>query len=370
MSPVSGMDPVTARDVAAKLDAQVSRLSKIVVTVDSQVVQIQRSWSGKKANDFVSWWRHQHRPALMRAQETIAGLAQSLRFNADDQERTSSSAGSGVAPATGTSAVALGGAIPPDVIDKLEPLLAALGPSTPLAALLLALLSGNLAIVPEALRAVAQDTLRKLQTNLRVFSKDGRIDGGEVIFMVGTVEMGLAAGIKAIPGLNEQLKGYGDVLDKAGEAAHMEKFKQTDAMGDWQVFLERPDVFSFGDVVYSGTKLFGNTLQMVPEPTVQGLGDGWSKGPDAARQFGYDARVYYDDPSWDSASQMTKSGMRLGAAGIEMYPMAGEKLGAAADLLNAAPDIADRIETHQVSDIPGLINDGRDLVGAASTLSK
>ena len=359
-----GMDPDAVRGIATRLDAEAKRLGTIISTTDAKVRLIQQHWRGHSAQDFVGRWQHQFRPALLRAQESIAGLAQSARNNASAQDQTSAASGSSGSVAPSASGP-VSGLIPADVAKRLEPLIQELAKINPvLADFVRALLTGDFARVAPALRDAAQQTLLHLQNNMKLFNRDGHIDGFEALFMIGTVEMGIAAGIHAIPGLNSALHGYGDVIEKAGIASHDEMFKVADARDDVGDFAAHPSFDTLSNALYSTSHAFGNTLQMVPVPAVQDLGGAWIAGPDAARKFGYDARVYYDDPNPQNLTMVARDGVHLASTGISMTGFPEGKT--AVTVLDTTTDVIDRAQSHQLSDIPGLVNDGRTLVAAAA----
>ncbi len=107
MSQLMGMDADAVRNSATRLDGEAARLTSIIAAIDNNVGHAEQVWRGHDLEQFVGWWRTQHRPALLKAHESIAGLARSLVNNAVDQQRTSSSPGMGVAGA-GAAAVAAG----------------------------------------------------------------------------------------------------------------------------------------------------------------------------------------------------------------------------------------------------------------------
>ena len=359
-----GMDTDAVRKVASRLDAEAQRLSAVISTTDSKVRLIQQHWRGHNAQDFVGRWQHQYRPALLRAHESISGLAQSARNNASAQDQTSAGTGASgsVAPAAPAQPAGL---IPADVARRLEPLIQELAKVNPvLADFVRALLTGDFARVAPALRDAAQQTLLHLQNNMKVFGRDGHIDGLEALFMLGTIEMGVAAGIHAIPGLNSALNGYGDVIEKAGLASHDEMYKVADARDDVGDFAAHPTFDTLANALYSTSHAFGNTLQMVPVPVAQDLGGAWIAGPDAARKFGYDARVYYDDPTPQNLTMVARDGVHLTSTAVSMTGFPEGKT--AVTVLDTTTDVIDRAQSHQLNDIPGLINDGRTLVAAAA----
>ena len=89
-----GMDVDVVRDVASKLEIQAQRLTSAIAEIDVSVSQVQQTWVGHDAEDFIGWWRNQHRPALLQAEGAVSGLAQSARKNAADQDQTSGAVGS------------------------------------------------------------------------------------------------------------------------------------------------------------------------------------------------------------------------------------------------------------------------------------
>jgi uncharacterized protein YukE len=88
-----GMDADAVRTLASKLEAEAARLSSAVSHIDGLMSQVQSVWRGTDAQRHVGWWQQQHRPQLVKAQQAIAGLAQSARNNASDQDQASGTAG-------------------------------------------------------------------------------------------------------------------------------------------------------------------------------------------------------------------------------------------------------------------------------------
>ena len=111
MSQVTGMDADAVRSAATRLDGEAVRLTSIISAIDNNVGHAEQVWRGHDLEQFVGWWRTQHRPALLRAHESITGLARSLVNNASDQDHASglggAAASGGVTP-IGLSAVAVG----------------------------------------------------------------------------------------------------------------------------------------------------------------------------------------------------------------------------------------------------------------------
>jgi len=88
------MDVEAIRVLAAKLDGQAQRLTSVITHINGLVDGLPHVWSGPDAQDFVGWWQNKHRPALQGAHDSVAGLAQSAKNNAAEQEKTSSTSGS------------------------------------------------------------------------------------------------------------------------------------------------------------------------------------------------------------------------------------------------------------------------------------
>jgi len=99
--PEDGMDVVAVRDIATKLDSEAAHLSGVIAAIDGAVTRLPGIWVGKDSSEFVGWWQHQHRPAIQKVHDSIAGLAVSARNNAADQEQASGGSSQGPAAATG-----------------------------------------------------------------------------------------------------------------------------------------------------------------------------------------------------------------------------------------------------------------------------
>jgi len=90
-----GMDPAAVRDLAGRLDAQATALDTICGRIEAVVRNMQSAWSGPDMQAFVGCWNEQHKPALTRARDSVAGLATAAGSNADEQDRISGVAGGG-----------------------------------------------------------------------------------------------------------------------------------------------------------------------------------------------------------------------------------------------------------------------------------
>ena len=108
MNKTAGMDTDLVRAVAAKLDTQAQSLQNVIGTIDSLISQAINVWQGRDAHDFLGWWQNQHKPALSSAHGSLAGLAQSARNNATDQDGAS---GVGLGPSGGPGVAVLAGSI-------------------------------------------------------------------------------------------------------------------------------------------------------------------------------------------------------------------------------------------------------------------
>jgi uncharacterized protein YukE len=88
-----GMDADAVRGLASKLDAQAAHIGSIIRTIDGTMSRLQQAWRGPDVQRHVGWWQQQHRPLLLEAQEAVAGLAQSARNNATEQDEASGATG-------------------------------------------------------------------------------------------------------------------------------------------------------------------------------------------------------------------------------------------------------------------------------------
>lgn len=84
-----GMDPDVVYGLGQQLKNQENSIQSIVSAVDGIINQIEGSWKGADATQFMGWWQQQHRPALMAAAEAVGGLGQSA-FNNVAQQRQAS----------------------------------------------------------------------------------------------------------------------------------------------------------------------------------------------------------------------------------------------------------------------------------------
>ena len=84
-----GMNIEAVRNLATQVDAQAEAVGSVVNSVTSLVAQLGNEWAGPDSVAFAGWWNDQHRPALLRLQEALAGLASSARNNAQAQEDAS-----------------------------------------------------------------------------------------------------------------------------------------------------------------------------------------------------------------------------------------------------------------------------------------
>jgi hypothetical protein len=90
--PLTGMNVAEVQHLADQLRAAADQLRHAVSTIDGRVHGT--SWAGRDADTFRHTWWPAHRQALLHAADSLTGLGQSARNNADEQERASS-AGTG-----------------------------------------------------------------------------------------------------------------------------------------------------------------------------------------------------------------------------------------------------------------------------------
>jgi len=86
-----GMDADVVYGLGQQLKNQENSIHSIVSAVDGIINQMEGSWKGSDATEFLSWWQQQHRPALMSAATAVGGLGQSA-FNNVEQQRQASQA--------------------------------------------------------------------------------------------------------------------------------------------------------------------------------------------------------------------------------------------------------------------------------------
>lgn len=84
-----GMNTDEVRGLAGQLDHQSSQINSVIGQIDSIIGQLESAWKGQDATTFAGWWRDQHRPHLLSAEQAINGLATSARNNASDQDSVS-----------------------------------------------------------------------------------------------------------------------------------------------------------------------------------------------------------------------------------------------------------------------------------------
>jgi len=90
---MTGMDSGAIRTLAGHIRGQADGITHVVSAVDRIVSQLGQSWHGSDASEFIGWWQQTHRPSLIQAEQTLAGLAQSADNNAGQQDAASGVAG-------------------------------------------------------------------------------------------------------------------------------------------------------------------------------------------------------------------------------------------------------------------------------------
>ncbi len=108
MVAIEGLDVESVQAHGAALKAQAQHLEGIVQAISALVSQAEGVWQGQDARDFAGWWHQQHRPALLAAAQSVAGLGTSAINNAAEQARASSAAGGSGAAISHTAAVSAG----------------------------------------------------------------------------------------------------------------------------------------------------------------------------------------------------------------------------------------------------------------------
>lgn len=84
-----GMDPAEIDALAGRLDTQVHAIRSVVDTVESLVRRAEVDWHGGSAAQFAATWHGRYRPMLLRAGDSISGLATSARKNVTEQQHVS-----------------------------------------------------------------------------------------------------------------------------------------------------------------------------------------------------------------------------------------------------------------------------------------
>jgi uncharacterized protein YukE len=106
---LEGLDPEVVTQLAGQLKAQSQSIGGVIAHVDGIVNRIDQSWHGHTASEFAGWWRQQHRPALVDAQNAVDSLHQSALNNVAQQEQASGDDLVGFA--SGELVVGIGGAL-------------------------------------------------------------------------------------------------------------------------------------------------------------------------------------------------------------------------------------------------------------------
>lgn len=90
MAHQTGMNIDQVRDYARQLDGQAEQIrGQLINQMNSILGGLEGNWAGPDFVQFKGWWEQEHRPRLMKIAEDIAGLAQSARNNAQEQEQVS-----------------------------------------------------------------------------------------------------------------------------------------------------------------------------------------------------------------------------------------------------------------------------------------
>ena len=102
MSDMIGMAVEAVRRTASELRRKAGEIRAVEARVDAIVSQINGSWHGNRARQFVGDWHGHHRAALLLLADRVDGLGQSALNNAGEQETAS---GGGGSHSSGTAAV-------------------------------------------------------------------------------------------------------------------------------------------------------------------------------------------------------------------------------------------------------------------------
>ncbi|MDA8282312.1 MAG: WXG100 family type VII secretion target [Actinomycetota bacterium] len=84
-----GMDPDVVHALGQQLKNQEQAIRSTVSAVDGIINQMEGSWKGPDAVQFLGWWQQQHRPALLQAADAVGGLGQSAWNNVEQQIQAS-----------------------------------------------------------------------------------------------------------------------------------------------------------------------------------------------------------------------------------------------------------------------------------------
>src|SRR3982751_5958821 len=95
MSDMIGMDVEAVRRAASELRRKAGEIRAVEARIDAVVGQINASWYGNRARQFVGDWHGHHRAALLLMADRVDGLGQSALNNAGEQEAASGGSRSG-----------------------------------------------------------------------------------------------------------------------------------------------------------------------------------------------------------------------------------------------------------------------------------
>jgi len=85
----SGMNVEAVEGLARQLKGKSGEIDSLVAQIGRIVDDLQVQWKGSDASQFKGWWDSQHRPAMQKLSQDIAGLSQSALNNASEQRSVS-----------------------------------------------------------------------------------------------------------------------------------------------------------------------------------------------------------------------------------------------------------------------------------------
>jgi WXG100 family type VII secretion target len=85
-----GLDVEAVEQLSANLKSQGGAIDGVINAIDGLVNQIPSIWKGADAEQFITWWTGQHKPALIQVRDHVNGLGDSAHNNAQAQVDVSS----------------------------------------------------------------------------------------------------------------------------------------------------------------------------------------------------------------------------------------------------------------------------------------
>ena len=89
MSNMTGMDIEQVEQLGTDLFHQADMIQQVIASLDRLVEHSQVIWKGQDATQFADWWRSQHRGHLQQVHDSVHGLGQAAKNNANEQRQVS-----------------------------------------------------------------------------------------------------------------------------------------------------------------------------------------------------------------------------------------------------------------------------------------